>query len=100
MEELTSTKRQLIETYLFLHHFRDVRSRDEINLHFCMNREGIRYDLTVEREWIDLRTDKKTSDRLDQLQVVPFLLENKAAWVGVTTTGQEVITQVEPDAKS
>ncbi len=100
MDELASTKRQLIETYLFLHHFRDVRSRDEINLHFGMNLEGVRYDLTVEREWMDLRTDKKTSDRLDQLQVVPFLLENKAAWIGVTTTGQEVITHIEPDAKS
>lgn len=98
MDELGATKRQLVETYLFLHNFREVRSRDEINLHFCMNLEGVRYDLTVEREWIDLRTDKKTSDRLDQLQVVPFLLENKAAWIGVTTTGQEVITHVEKDA--
>lgn len=98
MDELAHSKRQLIETYLFLHHFRDVQSRDEINLHVCMNREGVRYDLTVEREWIDLRTDKKTVDRLDQLQVVPFLLLNKAAWIGVTATGEEVITHVEKDA--
>ncbi|QOJ34049.1 MAG: hypothetical protein HRU82_03390 [Nitrospira sp.] len=100
MDELEATKRQLVETYLFLHNFREVRSRDEINLHFCMNLEGVRYDLTVEREWIDVRTDKKTSDRLDELQVVPFLLQNKVAWIGVTTTGQEVITHLEPDAET
>ncbi len=54
MDELASTKRQLIETYLFLNRFNDVRSRDEIHIHFRMNHEGVRNDLTVGREWIEL----------------------------------------------
>ncbi len=98
MDEVAHTQRQLIETYLILRHFRDVRSRDEINLHFCMNLEGVRYDLLVERAWIDLRSDKKIGERLDQLQVMPFLMENKAAWVGATTTGQEFVAHIEKDA--
>ncbi len=98
MDEIAHTKRQLIETYLIVHHFRDVTCRDGINLHFSMTRAGLFYDLTIEREWIDLRTDEKTSERLDRLRVVPFLVENKAAWVGVTATGEEVVTHVERDA--
>ncbi len=107
MDEAGAIKRQLIEAYLVLHHFRNVESRDQmafhhalINLHFCMNSEGRRYDLAVQRQWMDLKSNKTISQRLDTLQVVPFLLENKAAWVGVTTTGQEVITHIEPDAKT
>ncbi len=100
MDEVEASKRNLIETYLILHKFRDVKSRDEINLHFCMNLDGVRYDLMVEREWIDLKSDKKIAERFDRLQVVPFLLQNKAGWVGVTTTEQEVITHIEADAKS
>lgn len=65
-----------------------------------MNLEGVRYDLTVEREWIDLKSDKKIAERFDHLQVLPFLLQNKAAWVGVTATGEEVVTHIEKDATS
>lgn len=100
MDELASTKRQLIETYLFLNRFNDVRSRDEIHIHFRMNHEGVRNDLTVGREWIELPSQNTIAERLDQLQVVPFLLQNKAAWIGVTATGEEVVTHVEPDAKT
>lgn len=98
MDEIAHTKRQLIETYLVVHHFRDVSCRDEINLHFSMTRAGLLYHLAIEREWLYLKTDKKMSDRLDQLQVVPFMVEHRAAWVGVTATGQEVVTYVAKDA--
>ena len=66
MDEVEASKRNLIETYLILHKFRDVKSRDEINLHFCMNLDGVRYDLMVEREWIDLKSDKKIAELLPQ----------------------------------
>ncbi len=100
MDDRSSNRRELIETYLAAYKFCDIRSRDEINLHFCMNAEGARYDLAVEREWLDLTSDRTIAERLDGLELVPFLRRNKAAWVGVTATGQEVITHMEPDAKS
>lgn len=100
MDEETGTKRQLIEAYLSLHMFHDVQRRDNINLHFCMNSAGRRYDLAVERQWINLSSNKTIAERLENLQVVPFLLENRAAWIGATATEREVITHVQPDAKS
>lgn len=96
-DEATHIKRHLIETYLFLHRFRDIQSRDEIDLHFCMQVEGTRYDLTVQRAWIDLKSEQKIGERLDQLQVVPLLRDHRAAWVGVTASGHEVATPVDTD---
>lgn len=94
-----SNKRELIGSYLSHRGFTDVRVGEGLNVLYSMTANGRDYQLRVEREWLDLPSTDTIHDRLERLQLIPFLRENSAAWLGVTATGQEIVTHVDGQAR-
>ena len=97
--ERIAHRRQLLRSYLILHDFRIVHSRKTTNLHLRRKADDQDYHLRVDPQWLQLTTDVTVRSRLDTLGLVPFLEENGSAWIGVTATGQEVITHIEQEVK-
>jgi hypothetical protein len=98
MSESPPDLRSQVESYLFFNGFHTIRAREEINVHFVMRSREECYDLVVEREWLAVKTSQSIKERLDHLQVVPFLRQHRAAWVGMSASGQEILTHIETDA--
>ncbi len=94
-----SNKRELIGSYLTHQGFTDVHLREGLNVLYSMTDHGRDYQLRVEREWLDLPSTDAIHDRLERLQLIPFLRDNSAAWLGVTATGQEIVTHVDGQAR-
>lgn len=98
--ERITNRRQLLESYLILHDFRIVHPRKTANLQLRRKADDQDYHLRVDLQWLQLTTDATVQSRLDTLGLVPFLQENGSAWIGVTATGQEVITHIERGART
>lgn len=94
-EERTAHKRQLLEAYLILHDFRIVPSRETTTLRLRGRENDKDYYLSIDPQWLQLTTDATVQSRLDTLGLISFLQENGSAWIGMTATGEEVITRIE-----
>ena len=92
-EETVSMKAQLVESYLLVH--------GSVRAHYTKNGEFIfsvtlgerQCQLWISRERFNVSTSLSISDRLDQLQVIPFLQSHLLARVGVRE-GQDVLTSM------
>lgn len=93
-------RRRQVELYLGRHGFEGISSKEEVNTVVSMQSGGQTYELRMQREWLERLTQATIDARLDSLQLIPFLQANQSAWVGVTTTGEEVVTHIEPDARA
>lgn len=96
----TPHRRQLLESYLILHDFRVVPSRKATTLRLKRKADGQDYYLRIDAQWLQLTTDATVQSRLDALGLISFLRKNGSAWIGVTATGEEVITHIDREAKS
>jgi len=93
-------RRQLLESYLILHDFRVVPSRQSTSWRLERKADDQHYRLRVDLQWLQLATDASVRSRLDTLGLIPFLLRHRSAWIVVTATGEEMITDIQADAKS
>lgn len=98
--ERMSTQRHLLECYLVLHDFRIKASLKTEPLQLTRKADDRDFHLKVDPEWLQIRSHATTQSRLDALGLIPFLLKNGSAWIGVTATGEEVLTRIAEDAKS
>jgi hypothetical protein len=94
-EERTANQRQLLESYLILNDFRMMPSDKPTTLRLRQAGKDQDFYLSVDPQWLQLITDATVQSRLDTLQLIPFLRKNGSAWLGLTATGEEVITHME-----
>ena len=92
------TQRHLLECYLFLHDFRIESSSGE-HLQLRRKAESRDFHLKIDDEWLGVKSNATVEQRLNALGLVPFLEQNGSARIGVTATGQEVVTHLEPELK-
>ena len=90
------TQRHLLECYLFLRDFR-IESSSGGQLHLRRKAESRDFYLKIDDEWLRVKSNATVEQRLNALGLVPFLEQNGSAWIGLTATGQEVVTHLERD---
>jgi hypothetical protein len=59
-----------------------------------MSRAGRDYRVHVDRERLERVSPDKVDQQLGSLSAVRYLLEHESVWIGVTTTGGEIITRL------
>jgi hypothetical protein len=90
-----STQQHLLECYLFLHDFRIESSSNQGDLTLRRKADSREFRLKVDIEWLQLKTAITVEHRLNALGLIAFLLRNGAARIGLTVTGQEVLSRFE-----
>ena len=98
--ERISNQRHLLQCYLLLHDFRVESSLETGPLRLKRRADDRNFYLKVDSEWLALRSSATTQSRLDALRLIEFLEANGSARVGLTATGQEVVTPLEPEGGS
>ena len=98
--EQMSTQRHLLECYLFLRDFRIEPSSTSEHLQLRRKADCREFHLKVDTEWLEVTSNATIEHRLDVLGLVPFLVQNGSAWIGLTATGQEVVTHLERDIET
>ncbi len=93
------TQRHLLECYLFLRHFWIEASSNAGQLQLRRKGDCRIFRLKVDTEWLQLESNATVEHRLDALGLIPFLEKNRLAWIGLTATGQEVVTHLERDVE-
>ena len=96
-----STQRHLLECCLFLHDFRIEPSSDSDHLQLRKKADHRTFHLKVDAGWLQVQSSATVEQRLDTLGLSHFLEKHGSAWLGLTPTGQEVVTHLErvPDVK-
>lgn len=90
-------QRHLLECYLFLRHFWIEASSNAGHLQLRRKGDCRTFRLKVDIEWLQLESNTTVEHRLDALGLIPFLEKNDSAWIGLTATGQEMMTNLEQD---
>jgi hypothetical protein len=82
----------MLEAHFELHGFQHVRSNGEVEAVLVMSRAGRDYRVHVDREWLERVSPDKVDQQLESLSAVQYLLEHGSMWIGVTMTGEGIIT--------
>jgi hypothetical protein len=92
-EDIVRMKAQLVESYLLVNGCVQLRYTKDGEYIFFVTLGQRECQLWIAREWFDVLTSLSISDRLDRLQMIPFLQNHLLAWVGVKE-GQDVLTSM------
>jgi hypothetical protein len=90
-EDMVRVKGQLVQSYLAVHGCVQVHYTKDGEFIFFLTLDQRECQFWVSREWFDVPTRLSISDRLDRLQVIPFLQNHLLARVGVKG-GEDVLT--------
>jgi hypothetical protein len=89
---LVRARRYFIESYLRLHDFGPVYSREEdTSVVFSMTTEGRTYSVCVSQAWLLASTHGRVEERLDRLHICRQMREHGAVYLDVTGAGQDLL---------
>jgi hypothetical protein len=89
---LLLARRYFIASYLRVHGFANVHSEEgDTGVAFSMMADGRTYKLQVSEAWLVASTHTRVEERLDRLDACRKMREHGAAYLDVTSTGQEVL---------
>jgi hypothetical protein len=90
-EDIASMKAQLVKAYLLVHGCVQVNYTKDGEYIFLLTLDDRRCQLWVSREWLNVSTKATIAERLDHLQVIPFMRDHSLAWLNVKG-GEDVLT--------
>ena len=92
-EDIISMKGQLVQAYLLVHGGVRLHSTKDGQFIFFLTLDQRECQLWISREWMNVSTQATITERLDHLQVMPFLQDHLLAFVDVKG-GLDVLTSM------
>ena len=88
------------EMYFERRGFERVRSFQGADVVLLMQRDGADYRAHIERQWLEGVQLVNIDCRLDKLSASHFLLTHPMMWIGLTTSGQDTISETTPSRRT
>ena len=95
LSQTDQNRRTFVESYLQRKGCTELRYERDGEHIFSVSLNSHRCQLWIAQEWAEIESTASVDERLDRLEVIPFMQYNSLAWVG-RKAGKEVIQHIPP----